>query len=85
MNERLSWMPSPDSADVISRITYWYRKIQAQDPKNWLWEYRANMPEDQFIYANEDAFYDGKARVFLNPKHKDKIEQFLASLADEDV
>lgn len=83
---RIGPMPeAPSPENVVAEMVAIMKKVAARNPRNWVYVYSPIIAEDQAITLNEECSFDGKRRVFLNPKHKPEIDKFLATVADEDV
>lgn len=73
------------SESVLEQVQRLSRSIRALDPKNWVYVYSDAVEENQVIVMNEAVTDDGKRHVFLNPKHRQQIDQFLATVDTDTV
>ncbi len=70
---------NPQPEDIIEQLTTLSRQMRARDPRNWVFHYEDALSSGETFVLSEDASHDGKRHVFLNPKHQQKIDAFLAT------
>lgn len=76
------YIAEPEADDIIANIKRVAEQIaqRNRDIKNTVFEYVATVEEGRAYFMKRELFDDGRARVFLHPKHEPAVEAWLASL-----